>query len=1225
QQPLIDLGVLSQEWPLIEDEEEEEEEEEEDLRRDPETTDLRPPLAQPDDRNTAMVSAEHDFEYHPVLADASTFLGESAATQFLLVGEPLDEGEGLPDGFEQVADCRHRQAPEASESLPTGNYRFRIPAGCAVMLVTDGTAPFGPQRGPLRGTENSFGASAFAWLQHYWDSADLIPKPRFALHDNVQTVPGERETAISRRSYVEGTWRYRIRLDGACRWVWESGLAPAASDEGPEGWVSEPPGDVRQVAATLTRAKLRENLTDTVYSFGATRTMFRAYQFIPVMKLLQTAGHSLTARRMGPTAPGDDRAAHPSASRSFADRSAMLIADEVGLGKTVEAGLVWTELDARGAADRVLVVCPAGLVGKWRDEMRQRFGYETEELDAARLEELKDQLERDAVPARWRGVCSLERLRKWPGLEQIGALAPHFDLIVVDEAHALRNLGTRSYALGELLTVWAGTLLFLSATPLNLGNRDLFNLLNLLDAGDFDDPHTLARRLEPNAVLHRVSVMLGSPDATPASLTATLQSIPHLAFGSTVSGRPEFERLEELLAGAPLGPAERAEARRLIAELNSLASIVTRTRKVDVAEDNTIRQPWTVAVDLTDAERRLYEAVYLWQVCKARELDMPVGFVGQMPLRLAGSCLQATKRQVLGWDAGPSPEPWGDEDGTFDEPEDDDLSSVAGSGEPTGPAADRSWEFPPGDVRAAAEALGEVDTKFDRFVAALDAIVRQDRKTLVFTFSRATLAYLRERLEPDSRFRVCELHGGVPQADRPQLMQRFREGRYDVMLATRVAGEGLDFEFCSAVVNYDLPWNPMEVEQRIGRIDRFGQTEELIHILNFHTPGTIESDIIARVHERIGVFEASIGELEPILRSELPGIRRTMFDFSLTPEQRLAQIEATLVAQNIRAGIQQQVEEAAEALNVLDRADVDGFENEVRLSGRYVGQPELAWLLEDWAAAAPGAVCRRSAEGPWLHLRGNAEMAQHLLGLSSDRERSESEVAAYRARLRNEDEITLCLDQETARQQSVDLLGANHPLVRAALRIPRAAQRAFGAARVRSAEIAPGWYLVLVMVARWDGVRPATELWTAAVTADGHPAPAVELPGAVLLANLAEAALEPASPNGAAWTARHVRACDRLLAAKHRAEEDRRTAENDRLVETRLAGLADTHERRMASIRQKIETLRRINKPETITLFEVQLSNQEHRYEEARLQVEQARAGTIQLQEIALCALEVTR
>ncbi|MCY3924210.1 MAG: helicase-related protein [bacterium] len=1179
----------------------------------------------------------HDFEYHPVLADAAEFLQAAEAGRFLLVGAPLDEGEGLPEGFDQVPDCRHTAAgptETAGVKLPTGNYRFRTPTGAAVMLVTGGGAPAGPQRGPLTPSGDTFNDRAFAWFEHYWDSADPIPKPRFSLHDDVVTMHGNRETTVKSRSYVGGEWRYRIRLDGARQWVWESGIADAADDEDHKGWVQQPAGDVRQVAATLTRAKLRENLTDTVYSFGATRTVFRAYQFIPVMKLLQTAGHSLTARRAETSTPGTSPESRRSAARPFSDRSAMLIADEVGLGKTIEAGLVWTELDARGAADRVLVVCPSGLVAKWRDEMRRRFGYETEELDAARLKELQERLERGDVPARWRGVCSLERLRTWPGLQQIGALAPRFDLIVVDEAHSLRNLGTASHALGALLSDWAATLLFLSATPLNLGNRDLFNLLNLLDAGDFNDPHTLERQLAPNAELHRVSVSLAEPDATPEELLTILRLIRGLPFGPSTTSRPEFERLEGLLGHAPLAPAERAEAKRLVAELNSLSSIVTRTRKADVTEDNTVREPWTEDVDLAPPERRLYDAVYEWQVRRAEQLEMPVGFIGQMPLRLAGSCLQATKRQVLGWGAGTSLELGGDEDGAFDDPDDDDDLSpppvAPGPGANAVDAADssgnRSWESPPGDVVAAAEALGEVDTKFGRFVAALDAIVRQDRKVLVFTFSRATLAYLLKRLATDRRFRVCELHGGVPQADRPALLQRFRDGHFDVMLATRVAGEGLDFEFCSAVVNYDLPWNPMEVEQRIGRIDRFGQTEEKIVILNFHTPGTIESDIIARVHQRIGVFEASIGELEPILRSELPGIRRTMFDFSLTPEQRLAAIDRTLVARGIRAGIAQQVEDAAESLTVLDRAEVDGFENEVRLSGRYVGQPELAWLLEDWAASAPGTVCRRSAEGPWLHLTGNAEMARNLLGLSNDRELSYAELATYHTRLRNEDEITLCLDQETARRQGADLLGANHPLARAALRIPRAAQSPFGAARVRSAELEPGWYLVLVAVARWNGVRPATELWTAAVTSEAEQAaPHPESPGSVLLANLAEAALQPASSAGPSWTARHVQACDNLLTIKHRTEQDRRTTENRRLVEVRLAGLADTHERRMAGIRQRIDTLRRMKKPATVPLFEVQLNNQEHRYEESRLQIEQAQAGALRLQEIALCSLEVTR
>ncbi|MCY3953118.1 MAG: hypothetical protein OXG69_11335, partial [bacterium] len=243
-----------------------------------------------------MNSSEHGFEYHPVLADASAFLGRAGAARFLLVGRPLDNGDGLPEGFETVPDCRHA-SPEAAAVLPRGNYRFESPEGGAVMLVTDGAAPCGPESGQFDPVDDSFRGGTFAWFQHYWGTADLIPKPRFALHNDVVTVPGGRETTVRGRGYVGTEWRYRIRLDGVQQWVWEGGIAHAELDEGSEGWVQKPPGDLRQVAATLTRAKLRENLTDTVYSFGATRTMFRAYQFIPVMRLLQTAGHSLTVRR----------------------------------------------------------------------------------------------------------------------------------------------------------------------------------------------------------------------------------------------------------------------------------------------------------------------------------------------------------------------------------------------------------------------------------------------------------------------------------------------------------------------------------------------------------------------------------------------------------------------------------------------------------------------------------------------------------------------------------------------------------------------------------------------------------------------------------------------------------------------------------------------------------------------------------------------------------------
>ena len=146
-----------------------------------------------------------------------------------------------------------------------------------------------------------------------------------------------------------------------------------------------------------------------VFSFRATRTLFRPYQFKPVLKLLSTG----TLR--------------------------LLIADEVGLGKTIEAGLVWTEMEARRQADRVLVVCPSSLVAKWRREMEDRFGFTLVELDNPGLQEMTERLETDRLPRRGAYICSIERLRTWEGLKRAAELGLNFDLSIVDEAHAFRN------------------------------------------------------------------------------------------------------------------------------------------------------------------------------------------------------------------------------------------------------------------------------------------------------------------------------------------------------------------------------------------------------------------------------------------------------------------------------------------------------------------------------------------------------------------------------------------------------------------------------------------------------------------------------------------------------------------------------------------------------------------------------------------------------------------
>ena len=640
----------------------------------------------------------------------------------------------------------------------------------------------------------------------------------------------------------------------------------------------------------------------------------------------------------------------------------------MGLGKTIEAGLVWTELDARSMANRVLVVCPSMLVAKWRTEMEERFGFELTDLRREQLDEMLQRIEEDRLPSRFHAICSLERLRTWAGLERLGEIGPHFDLVIVDEAHAFRNTDTRSFALGALLADWTDALIFLSATPLNLGNDDLFNLLQLLAPGDFSDRTQLMSQLEPNAVLNRVAASLVDRSVDNATRLEWLRSIDSMTFGAGVIARSEFTEMKDLLRTPTLSPRAITEIRRLVAQLHALSAVVTRTRKVEIEEHKAVRQAVTIDVHWTPEEHEFYQAFEKWQFDKARKLGLPVGFVTQMPLRLAGSCLPMARARLLDSSTG-----------QFDEDMDDDDNSDQ---------ADPN--VPPAALVEHARQLGDIDTKFDELLPQLQAIVSQGKQVLLFTFSRATLAYLQRRLAPLMRLEV--LHGGVTGDERHRIMREFREGRFDIVLASRVASEGLDFEFCSAIVNYDLPWNPMEVEQRIGRIDRFGQTEEKVLILNLATPGTIETDIVARLMDRIGIFKDSVGDLEPILQSQLPALREAMFDFRLSQEQRIRKMDEVVAAMEEQRRARDEVDSATAFLSSTDNAEIDGLEKDLLASGRYVGQPELLLLLEDWVAACPGARCVTSADGKRITMRGTRQMEQHLRGVQARGERSAAEI-----------------------------------------------------------------------------------------------------------------------------------------------------------------------------------------------------------------------------------------
>ncbi|GGD24679.1 DEAD/DEAH box helicase [Nocardioides daphniae] len=1105
-----------------------------------------------------VVSSTHG--YHPVTTELEDVLRAGAFQQLLVLGP------GVNDVVDLVNETRIVASPPVQ--LPQGIYWFSGIEPSVVLSVTSGTSPgpsvAAPSDEVLNGSPLD---NALGWVDAIWDDAAPVSKPRFAVGEDV-LVDSTGQDGVIRpgRRYVSGSWLYNVFAGGQTVRRTEDSLSQRPTVDDASTWVAGQPVPPKRFAATLTRAKLEGHFTDTMFSFRATRTLFRPYQFKPVQKLLDTGSLRL------------------------------LIADEVGLGKTIEAGLVWTEMEARRQADRVLIVCPSSLVEKWKREMEDRFGFLLVELDNPGLADLLERLETDRLPRRVAYISSIERLRVWDGIERATELGLQFDLSIIDEAHAFRNSDTKSYELGEQLQDWSDALVMLSATPVNLRNRDLFNLLSLLVPGEFEDVESLERRIAPNAVLNRLTKSLTDPTVTNAERRSWLAELEKDVFGSILTMRPDFQVLRQTLAPDRLDAAGAVTVKRLCAELHGLSAQVTRSRKIDVQEEKPLREPHRIDVAFDATEVKFYEAYFQWCVDRAALSGTPLNFSMQMPLRLAGSCLPEAARYVLEW--GHS----------------DDIESE----EADVPATKRSDLAPGPELTKAARALTS-DTKYKQLVTAVTDLMAQNKQAILFTFSRRTLRYLEDRLGRD--FRVGVLHGGVPKHRRERIMTNFRRGEFDLLLASKVASEGLDFEFCSAVINYDLPWNPMEVEQRIGRIDRIGQVEKKIGVLNFHTPGTIETDIIERVMERIEVFEHSIGELEPILESEWRNVEKLLFDFTLSPDQRRLRTEQAIQAIEMQAKDREFIESAAPMLVSSDGAEIDGLERDLLASGRYVGQAELALLVEDWAETYGGSARR---DGSILRLRGNEELADHVQTLVRTGERSTIEVQELGAQLRSEHDIVVSLDQEYSRTSDVPLLTATHPLTRAAVGTPGHRHGRFTLLRMTSssAGVRPGNYLALLAVVHWNGVRPIHEVWSSAIDLTNL-SEAGDALGAAIMKELATASYQAGPLRDHPHLLEAVDLATMNLEARVATRRNDLAQENAAFIATRRASFTEVHERRMRAIRARLQTHIDRGQAKMLPLAEGKLRKEQARYEAQIAGLESAAAPSLTTDDLAVCVVEV--
>ncbi len=634
----------------------------------------------------------------------------------------------------------------------------------------------------------------------------------------------------------------------------------------------------------LLHEKLHGRLSEVMYSMDTSDTNFLAYQFKPILKLLESPTNSL------------------------------LIADEVGLGKTIEAGLIWTELKAREGANTLLVVCPPHLVTKWRNELKRRFGVEAQAAGPAEVLEKLNEARRDqssgfALVATYHGLrppkdwedgsngaaAQLARqLNEWGDTEA----DPFLDFLVMDEAAIMRNEGSQTSKLGGLLTPIAKHKVYLSATPLHTRARNLFTLLRRLDPDTFPDEQTFENILKSNAplVALRDTILLGRPtrENLLAQLDLAIQS-PLLAGNRTLADlRARISEEPNLTS-----PKVRAELAHQSEHANLLSYVVTRTRRRDVDTNPVLREVNTVKVPLRPIEQKLYQRVTETVHAYAESQDISAGFLTVMPQRQVASCMVAAYNRfnvVTDGDETINPDlTW-------------DRRSI-----PAGPLI----QFLRGEIAGSfdVQALRSCDSKYEK----LREVIRHHwaehpgSKIVLFAYFKPTLYYLNERLREDGI--ASMLLTGDETRDKQEVIDEFsRSDSAPILLSSEVGSEGLDLQFASVMVNYDLPWNPMVVEQRIGRIHRIGQKAARIIVINLICEDTVDERIYDRLYDRLDLFRRTLGDLEAVIGPLINDLTKDLFFLRLNAQQQADRIERTAVAMENEMKLQEKLEQDASVL-----------------------------------------------------------------------------------------------------------------------------------------------------------------------------------------------------------------------------------------------------------------------------------------------------------------------
>ena len=807
--------------------------------------------------------------------------------------------------------------------------------------------------------------------------------------------------------------------------------------------------------AYLTALQIRYPGLSTLYSLNAARVDFIPYQYRPVLKFIK------------------------------ADLPRLLIADSVGVGKTIEAGLILRELQARSDVESVLIICPRPLVveQKWQREMK-RFDENFEHLNGEKLRycinemhldgEWPEQYQKVILPyslldnTRLFGPGGSRKKKNGKGLLDLDP-PPHFDLVIVDEAHHIRNQNTANHEAVRFFCENADAAVFLTATPIQLGSHDLFVLLNVLRPDLILDEESFNHMAEPNPFINRaVDAARAQERGWKQTAKEAFDHASATAWGQSIlKSHPEFKRIRNQLASESVSPEDRVQLITDMEALHTFSGIINRTRRRDIGEF-TIRRPQTVKVELTTDQEELHEALLEIQKEIFRRLrgDRSVNFMVTTLRRQLASCLHGLEPLL--------------EDiltRRLDELEWTEADAIDAM-----PSAELTTQIRE-QVLALLEKAKTLDPE-DLKLEALRKVVRsrqrrRNNKTMIFSSFRHTLSYLYKHLAAEG-FRVGMIHGGVPDEERLELRSRFEKPKaerdsLDLMLFSEVGCEGLDYQFCDCIVNYDLPWNPMKVEQRIGRIDRRGQESESVTIVNLITPGTVDADIYERCLLRIGVFESALGGNEEILGEITTELRGIAENYKLTREER--RIKLQQLADNKILLVQEQEKLEAQQLDLFGlRFPDDRMEREVEeassfwLSPASIQRLVTRYLLQKTGTEQEFILGEKSLKTLRLSEGARNTLLDDLQQFSREKTRVYREWEKW---LKGSDQhlpITFEADCATQHPDAVFIM-PTHPLVKQAAAVLNTEQEVVTTLKVRTNKVPPGRYEFAIYQWRLLGIR----------------------------------------------------------------------------------------------------------------------------------------------------------